>query len=67
MDEFGSDFYSKEMGVGDHSKSRQQSQESLQQIYNLYKVVNQSICRNTLINIMEVAGNRINESAGMLL
>jgi hypothetical protein len=53
--------------MGDQTKCRQQSIESLQQIYNLYKVVNQSICRNTLINIMEVAGNRINESAGMLL
>ena len=65
VDTEGQDFYGKE--IGDYSRCKIQMKDAVQEIYTLYKVVNQSICRNTLINIMEVAGNRLNESAGMLL
>ena len=65
VDTEGQDFYGKE--IGDYSRCKIQMKDVVQEIYTLYKVVNQSICRNTLINIMEVAGNRLNESAGMLL
>ena len=38
-----------------------------EEIYTLYKVVFQSICRNTLISIMELAGKQLSEATGKLL
>ena len=57
--------YRKELGDVETCPFQTSAMRAL--IFNLYKVVYQSICRNTLMKIMDVAGKKLSEATSSLL